>query len=407
MSVRDQMEASSPVAGGPSNVVGWRRPRRGRDNDHGERAMTLGLGAESSRRGFLKTALGGSAVLLGTGGLSSLLAACGGSGAGGGKLLMASSLRDFAIGAEVDWDRGAKAFAKQMGMEDQYQTMLCQGDTQKQISQVKDFLTKAGPGNAILGIDPNDTSAVEPLVQLCKQNKAYCWTFATRPEGVLPTSDNPYWTYGAFDPAEQVNLVMEVMLAQFDGPTKFLLLNGDRSHSKAIYMNKVLEGIAASDPKLDILTEEYVPGWDRNAAQTIMKTLLVKHGDVQALWCANDGIALGALQALNEAGISIPVSGIDADAEAVEKIISGEMTATVSQQMPRVGFYSLAITYAAHKGVFDPADEPPEHRAMSLKNTLITKDNAADYKAQYLDAMPKYDPDDIWVESTGKPVTDF
>ena len=418
-SIHSQPGASSAVGGQPARrgeLAGSAvsRPTAGTKDTREGRASNPILSSETSRRGFLKGTVGGSAALLASGGLGGLLAACStgsstGSGSGGNSsnLLMAASLREFSVGADFDWNTGAKLFAQQMGMADRYQVMLCGGDTQQQISQVQEFLTKAGPGNAILGIDPNDTSACEPLIQLCQQHKAYCWTFATRPAGVLPNKSTPYWMYGAFDPSVQVDLVMKVMLGLFNRPTKFLLLNGDRSHSKAIAMNKILRNMAATNPKLEIIGEQYVPNWDRDNAYTIMKTLLVSQPQVQALWCGNDSIALGALQALKEAGRKIPVSGIDADPEAVKDIMSGEMTATISQQMPQTGFYSLAITYAAHKGVFDPATAPMSHRAMSMKNTLITKDNAADYYAQHIKVLPHYSTSDIWVESTGRAVTDF
>lgn len=50
------------------------------------------------------------------------------------------------------------------------------------------------------------------------------------------------------------------------------------------------------------------------------------------IWCANDNMATGALQALDAAGLKgkVGVCGIDANTDIVEAIANGEATATVS-----------------------------------------------------------------------------
>lgn len=48
-----------------------------------------------------------------------------------------------------------------------------------------------------------------------------------------------------------------------------------------------------------------------------------------AVFCANDLMALGALQALDGSGITLPVGGVDLIPEALEAVQSGRMAATV------------------------------------------------------------------------------
>ena len=109
------------------------------------------------------------------------------------------------------------------------------------------------------------------------------------------------------------------------------------------------------------------------------KTLLTKHGDaIKGVWAANDDMALGALQALEAAGLAgkVAVVGIDAVPEAVQAIADGTMTATVSSDGPWQGGIGLAMGYCALTGELDTSELSEEQRAFYAKQTLITAENA-------------------------------
>ena len=109
----------------------------------------------------------------------------------------------------------------------------------------------------------------------------------------------------------------------------------------------------------------------------VTQNLLVAHPEVTGVWSANDQMALGALEALRNAGKAgkIPLVGVDGAEEAIEGIIKGEYTATVSQEGTREGYYGLDIPYAAFIGTFDPMKEPPEHREFEIAIKVVTKEN--------------------------------
>lgn len=85
--------------------------------------------------------------------------------------------------------------------------------------------------------------------------------------------------------------------------------------------------------------------WNTDEALALVETWLTQYPDVGGIWCANDNMATGALQALDAAGLKgkVGVCGIDANTDIVEAIANGEATATVSSNGYLQGGYTLAI----------------------------------------------------------------
>ena len=72
----------------------------------------------------------------------------------------------------------------------------------------------------------------------------------------------------------------------------------------------------------------------RNQAQQIVANALGQYGDkVEVVFCNNDAMALGALQAIQSAGRTVGTDiylvGVDALSEALEDVLAGTMTGTV------------------------------------------------------------------------------
>ena len=73
---------------------------------------------------------------------------------------------------------------------------------------------------------------------------------------------------------------------------------------------------------------------DQTKGQELVANALTQFGkDIEVIFCNNDGMALGAAQALKDAGRvvgeDVYLLGVDALTECVEMIGNGEMTGTV------------------------------------------------------------------------------
>ena len=92
--------------------------------------------------------------------------------------------------------------------------------------------------------------------------------------------------------------------------------------------------------KAGIETEELAMDtamWDSTKATEKMDAWIAKNGDnIEMVICNNDGMALGAISSLEKAGYLdgtpekfVPIYGVDAIPEALDKIKAGKMAGTV------------------------------------------------------------------------------
>ena len=89
--------------------------------------------------------------------------------------------------------------------------------------------------------------------------------------------------------------------------------------------------------------------WDQTLAVTVASGILVRHPDLSAMLCANDNMALGAVAALTQAGMSgrVQVIGFD-NIAAVQKLIrEGTVLATVDQHADLLAVYGIEHALAA------------------------------------------------------------
>jgi ABC-type sugar transport system substrate-binding protein len=77
--------------------------------------------------------------------------------------------------------------------------------------------------------------------------------------------------------------------------------------------------------------------FDRSKALEVMEAILQRDGDIDAVFCGNDAMALGAYQALLGAGLEgkVKLFGFDGSEDALQAIADGKLTAT-AMQYPKV-----------------------------------------------------------------------
>lgn len=84
---------------------------------------------------------------------------------------------------------------------------------------------------------------------------------------------------------------------------------------------------------ITIVAEQWCTGWTAEQAQAHMENALTaNNNDIQAVCCMNDNIAAGAINALEAAGIdpsTVPVTGMDGDLAALQRIAVGTQYSTL------------------------------------------------------------------------------
>jgi ribose transport system substrate-binding protein len=126
----------------------------------------------------------------------------------------------------------------------------------------------------------------------------------------------------------------------------------------------------AETPGIQVLASG-VGNYQQPDAKRVMAKFLTEHPQIDAVLSANDGMALGALEALKDANRSTIVIGINGILPAVKQIETGGMLASVDFNMFKIG---CAATRAAVRQL--KAEPLPEK--IILPSEVIDKTN---YKA--------------------------
>jgi len=110
-------------------------------------------------------------------------------------------------------------------------------------------------------------------------------------------------------------------------------------------------------PGLEIVAS--LPGdWDRGKAASITNDILTRHPDLVAIFAANDGMALGAVEAVYAAGLGdqVTIIGVDGNSDAVKSIRDGRLNASVAQLPYLVGKQAVENVKKVFAGETVPKD---------------------------------------------------
>ena len=168
---------------------------------------------------------------------------------------------------------------------------------------------------------------------------------------------------------------------------RYLMLQGplDLSHS-VIRSERPLE--VMKEAGLNPIEVKTIPAnYDRGQAQAGVESFLADSPEFDCIIANNDAMALGAIQALETAGIdpaSIPIVGIDATPDAVNAIQEGKMSMSVFQSAE--GQAEAAILVAKNLIDGKPAAEGTDCTVCDTCDSIfyvpfekVTAENAADY----------------------------
>jgi ribose transport system substrate-binding protein len=314
---------------------------------------------------------------------------------------LVNSIRSLSNPYHATWNQGGAAFAKSIGAD--YVTLVTEGNSEKGIADIRAIIQKTG-GNMVLNVDPNDAPDGRPIVDACTKAGVYVTTQWTRPSDLHPWDCNPYYvSYITFDNLKYGQATADALIKAIGGSGGIVALNGILSSDAATGRRAGLEKALAANPNVKLLDVQ-VASWKSTEAYTIVSAWLTRFGDqIKGIWCANDDMATGALEALRAEGLAgkVLVTGIDGIKLAVEGVRAGEIVATVSWDPYWQGSMGLSIAYGAKTGKFDPAKEPKEHREFYGTGVVVTKDNADEFYKSHVESAPTIDFNDYWGRATG------
>lgn len=120
-----------------------------------------------------------------------------------------------------------------------------------------------------------------------------------------------------------------------DGVISYFTLYGEPGNVDADQRTEYsVKALTDNDVKVEMLTEKRQADWDTEKARSATADILASMKDkVEVIFANNDGMAIGAIAAIEDAGLKpnedIYVVGVDAIADAMESLKEGKLTGTV------------------------------------------------------------------------------
>ena len=254
-----------------------------------------------------------------------------------------------------------------------------QNDVAKQLDQINNFV--ASGVDAII-VNPVDTSATEAMTKAAEAAGVPLVYVNREPINVDTLPDNQAFVAsneqesGTLETKEVCRLLSE----KGKNPARIYIMMGELSNQAAVMRTQDIKDVMKSGEcqvELQVIDEQ-TANWSRDEAQDLMTNWLSTGEKFDALISNNDEMAIGAIQAMKAANISMEdviVGGVDATQDALAAMEAGDLDVTVFQDAAGQG-----------KGAVDAAlklaaGETVEQKAY-IPFQLVTPDNMADYKSK-------------------------
>ncbi|MDG2454081.1 MAG: substrate-binding domain-containing protein [Paracoccaceae bacterium] len=261
---------------------------------------------------------------------------------------------------------------------DTYISADAQNSAAKQLTDVEALIAQGADALIILSVDKDavgpavDAADAEgiPVVgydRLIEDDRAFYLTFDNKGVGSI--------------------IAQQVMAAQPTG--NYAIIKGDKGDPNALFllegmMEVIGDKVASGD--IVIVGESFTDGWKPDNAQKNMEQILTAaNNNVDAVLAENDGMAGGAIAALQAQGLDIPIGGQDGDHAALNRVARGTQTVSVWKDARQLGAAAADIASALAGGAaladvdgavqWSGGENGVEMNAIFLSPTPITKDN--------------------------------
>jgi inositol transport system substrate-binding protein len=254
-----------------------------------------------------------------------------------------------------------------------------QNDVAKQLDQVNNFI--ASGVDAII-VNPVDTSATQALTDVAAAAGVPLVYVNRQPINVDTLPDNQAFVAsnevesGTLETIEVCRLFAEAGKSE----ANVYVMMGELSNQAAVQRTADIHDVMAAGKcavTLNILDEQ-TANWSRDQAQTLMTNWLSTGAAFDGVIANNDEMAIGAIQALKAAGVSmddVVVAGIDATQDALLAMAAGDLDATVFQDAAGQGAGSLDAALKLARG--ESVDQK-----VYIPFQLVTPANIGDYTSK-------------------------
>lgn len=232
-------------------------------------------------------------------------------------------------GAESAWrtanSQSMKNEAEKRGIELKFADG--QGKQENQIRAIRSFVTQ---GVDAIVLAPIVETGWDPVLH--EAQRAHIPVILT--DRTIQTDDpSLYVCFIGSDFAEEGRMAGDWLARKTGGKGKIVELQGTPGSAPANERKRAFAEAIAKYPGLQIIDSQS-GDFRRSGGKEVMEAMLKKHGhDIDIVYAHNDDMALGAVQAIEEAGLKpgqdIIIVSIDAIKEGVQAVVDGKINCVV------------------------------------------------------------------------------
>lgn len=264
----------------------------------------------------------------------------------------------------ITLSNAVKAAADDLGVE----LVVFDGgqDVSKQISQVESAINQ---GYAGILIEPASVDGIKPAVTAA--NKAGI-PLVTINQKI--TNQELAKAFVGVEHVEGGEIEMKYAAEAIGGKGKVAFLLGPLGSDGQIGRTTGYYNVLEDYPGIEVVYEQSA-NWRTDEALKLAENWLQTGVDLVAIVANNDGMAMGALKAVEDAKMldKIKIFGVDATADALAAVAEGRLAATVSQSTEAQALAAMDALVKLVRGEDVPAE-------IIVGHTLITKENVADFQ---------------------------
>ncbi len=237
---------------------------------------------------------------------------------------------------------GADKAAAELGVEVTFEGP----DTEAQVDRQIDMLAAAlAKKPAAIGFAALDSQAAIPLLKQAQEAGIPVIAFDSGVDSDIPVAT------AATDNLAAAALAADKMAEMIGGSGKVALVVHDQTSRTGIdrrdgFVNRMKE----AHPEVEIVDIQYGAG-DQLQSTEIAKAILTAHSDLKGMFGANEGSAIGVVNAKKELGkTDLVVIGYDSGAAQKAAIMDGTMAGAITQNPVGIGYETVKAAVAASKG---------------------------------------------------------
>ncbi|MFD0141930.1 MULTISPECIES: sugar ABC transporter substrate-binding protein [unclassified Streptomyces] len=192
-------------------------------------------------------------------------------------------------------------------------------------TQQQQVNTALAKGDQVLILDAVDSKSIQSSVQKAKDAGVKVVAYDRLAQGPV----DAYVSYDNFKVGELQGQALLKALGDKADSGQIVMHNGSPTDPNAAEFKAGAHSVL--DGKVDIGKEYDTPNWDPNNANQQMSGAISALGkdNIVGVYSANDGLAAGIATALKASGINVPLTGQDAQLDAIQRILLGTQTITI------------------------------------------------------------------------------